>query len=627
MNIPKIPISKLGTLEPVPEEQDNIPTYQVISDPLNELSVDTIEIKKPMILNFSCGENYGTHSFYVKNIQRFEINNLTCNGNIYLLNSTCTIRNSNIKNPADNIDYILFAGDESKCIAEDCKFSNTKIYGIGADNFSECQLTNCEVVKCSLYSITITGYSSCNCNNVLIDGGTQELITVENNSLLLMKECTLLNATTCAIFLFMSSIVAQDCIFKLNGKGALSIRESIRNMLINCQIIDSNDTAVLLENGDITIEGTTITGCNGNGINAQLASRAVVYNCTFSNTKWPLAAFCDKSTGIIRDTLFEISEMSGLIVRGESNVNVQGCTIRKCAEAGIRISDTRSAKFSNCIIADCQYSGIEVTDNSTCQIQKCIFAGGFEIAINVYSTGFASVSDSAVFGPFKSVVWTHYGGNGNFSNMLIDNLSIPLQPDSIQAFAGHANILRQLDTSNPIIETFTYSLNQNENKKCEVNDERFFRLDTKWFVSVTNCFIVGVGHYELIANPGNHRNDENSKQRIPAKCLKCGNPAIEFHFSPCGHCLYCHECFESLETKPTHCPICHLPIEKGVQSVNCGGDDDTCAICYDAKVDTIILPCGHTICRECSNTWFKEATECPFCRESRVQPRALVSYE
>jgi hypothetical protein len=39
-----------------------------------------------------------------------------------------------------------------------------------------------------------------------------------------------------------------------------------------------------------------------------------------------------------------------------------------------------------------------------------------------------------------------------------------------------------------------------------------------------------------------------------------------------------------------------------------------CSICYDAKVDTVIVPCGHLcVCFECSKH-LEPPARCPICR-------------
>ena len=537
------------------------------------------------------------------------------------------------------MDYIVVVCDNSNCTLRNCVLQHSNLYGLAVDLTSVCEIIDSKIIDCKQFCMSVTGHSMCTCRNTVIDKSEIELITVEVNSLLNLYNCELKNATNSAIFLYTSTIKAYNTIFASNGKGAISIRESFDNVLSNCKIVDSDDTAVLLEKGMIVLDRTTITNCNGNGINAQLNSRAIVRNCTFSDAKWPLAAFCDGSTGIVTNTLFEISAMSGFIIRGDSDVIVDGCTIRNCAEAGIRISDSKNVKFTNCVITDCQFSGVEICDNSVCRIENCIFAGGFDIGINVYSAASANVSDTTILGPFKSAVWAHHGGYGQFSNILINNLQHPLKLNTIRPYVAHARILREIDSSSPIIEFFDFlspkmADSDQSSKRSLISpadnsyDPRFFRIDTQWFVSATHCFVVGVGPYELIANANRKKLVSDMLVRVPADCMKCGKPANDMHFSPCGHSLYCHECWNSMsdDEKPSQCPICHLPVEKGVQRVNCGSEDGLCAICYEAQVNTIILPCGHTICKECANKWFDESTECPFCREQRAQTRSLVSY-
>lgn len=44
---------------------------------------------------------------------------------------------------------------------------------------------------------------------------------------------------------------------------------------------------------------------------------------------------------------------------------------------------------------------------------------------------------------------------------------------------------------------------------------------------------------------------------------------------------------------------------------NANGSKIECCMCLDNIIDTVLVPCGHRICLECSH----KVQECPICRE------------
>ena len=54
-----------------------------------------------------------------------------------------------------------------------------------------------------------------------------------------------------------------------------------------------------------------------------------------------------------------------------------------------------------------------------------------------------------------------------------------------------------------------------------------------------------------------------------------------------------------------------------------GADEDLCKICYDKKIDALILPCAHfAVCLDCSRSLTGHTNQCPICRGNieKVQP-------
>ncbi|KAJ1452680.1 hypothetical protein M885DRAFT_444615, partial [Pelagophyceae sp. CCMP2097] len=45
-------------------------------------------------------------------------------------------------------------------------------------------------------------------------------------------------------------------------------------------------------------------------------------------------------------------------------------------------------------------------------------------------------------------------------------------------------------------------------------------------------------------------------------------------------------------------------------------DERLCAVCCDANVDTVLIPCGHALfCRSCATRAQRDSDKCPICRQ------------
>ena len=52
-----------------------------------------------------------------------------------------------------------------------------------------------------------------------------------------------------------------------------------------------------------------------------------------------------------------------------------------------------------------------------------------------------------------------------------------------------------------------------------------------------------------------------------------------------------------------------------------GGEYFMCPICFENEVNTVLVPCGHTYCKTCSESDRSRHAKCPQCR---VQINARV---
>ena len=45
-------------------------------------------------------------------------------------------------------------------------------------------------------------------------------------------------------------------------------------------------------------------------------------------------------------------------------------------------------------------------------------------------------------------------------------------------------------------------------------------------------------------------------------------------------------------------------------------DEFTCIICQDLFIDSTTLPCAHSFCEHCLQTWLTKKKNCPICRQT-----------
>ena len=78
----------------------------------------------------------------------------------------------------------------------------------------------------------------------------------------------------------------------------------------------------------------------------------------------------------------------------------------------------------------------------------------------------------------------------------------------------------------------------------------------------------------------------------------------------------------------TECSLCCMKVDNILFPNNSNTDDDgNCAICMENKPNSIVIPCGHTLCHTCAIKWFQSSDHCPFCRVPSIAYRTNVPYE
>lgn len=620
----EISFSQIPKTVPPRREDHNLNEYYVRQQNFRSEPKDMVlNFYYSMKLIFNNNFEYYCKQIILSNVGRVELHKAHIFGSISLTRSTVIINECIFEKPFTGVDYFISATNRSTCMISNSSFIETKLYGLCVDDYSEMGLESCIIMKCELNSISVTGHSKLIAQNTSLLENNSNGITVNNESEVFLTNCVIKNTKKKGLSVTSSTSKLKGCSFAFNGSGAVSYTKSIGNTMDNCQIQGSLAVSIKLEDSRLTIENSNITQSKKTLLRATLNSFINCKNTTFSDCKWSLVSIYGSTQFNCTNSLFEYSYIRGINASDETQLRLNGCIFRRFAESAIHVIATKKVFIDDCIFNNCRYSGIDVCDYGFASVNNSIFAGGFENCAKIYTGASCMMNNVSFFGPFHHAIKIFYGGFGFFTDCIFGNLQDALKFDKIKPFAAHATMAKMIDKSPPVFECFD---------RCDSKakyDSRFIKVDSKWLTTVTHCYIMGVGHYEIIANQ--MRIKKGSKidvQKLkPANCRICRKKAVGVHFSPCGHCTYCKECFQKSDFKqPKRCPVCKSNIERFVLRID-SADDGLCPICYDSQVDSIILPCGHTLCNDCSIHWFSSSSNCPICREANVKVRLFVPYE
>jgi hypothetical protein len=370
-------------------------------------------------------------------------------------------------------------------------------------------------------------------------------------------------------------------------------------------MLNTLHSSILLEKTNALIKDTIITDCQGNGINTTRGTKAMISHCTIRRTDFPPLAFCDGSFAYAKKCSLSDSKMSGIVVRNGSKAAIKKCTIQNVKQTGIVVSDSEDVTITSSFVFNCEEAALGVYNHSNVHLGSSFLMGPSRVGIDVFTGGFVHALETTIAGMRETCIWLHHGGSGRFVSTLMHTL-VPDSPDAI------------IDA----IKSVRISEIQ-----AEVPDEKLFRIDSNRSFVSSGSFAVGRGLVDLILNETSERAKPGT-EAVGGTCRKCSNPANDCFFAPCGHAIYCAHCWNELEAKPSHCPLCAIVVNRVATPIDCSHGDDTgtCGICLSQQVDSIVVPCGHLICSDCGRAWFAEHADCPYCREVGAKCRRFVSY-
>ncbi|KAK8892128.1 hypothetical protein M9Y10_029351 [Tritrichomonas musculus] len=595
------------------EYKDQLITFT--DHPDIDLSAEELKITSDLSITFPPHE-FACKRIFISNC-KVVFRNLVMSGSIRVENGALQLFDSTIQNPDESIDYILSVQSNSTVEATGCTFSGTAHFGVSGDEHSNLSFDHCTFKKIALYGIALTCFSILKCSDSTFQDLEADAIFVADHCGASIIRCEFTGSQKRALTVKNADYLNFDhSIVKNCTLSAFYVSNCDQFLMNLCTITDCSHTAIYLEHVTGVVKKTIISNCNGNGVNASHSSKVLILKCNFSKTSFPSIAICESSFGSIQKCEMVDSEMSGLIVRSNSNACIEKTTIQNAKLFGISVSDSKEVIVKNSFILKCKQSAIAVYNNSRIKVESTNLVGPCTYGINCFTGGFVTALDTTILGMSESAIWLHHSGSGIFEKIILSPRPIADGSDIVQLI-NEFNLEPQNDNENG-----------EQSSKQKIDQTKLIKNESKRLFLLKSSFVVGLGYYEAQANIDSEE-APSGVNYVKPKCILCGSDASNCIYTRCGHSVYCRECYDQLEKKPEVCDLCLMPVGGVVSLINCSyeGDDGVCSICFTNQVDTVVLPCGHTMCYECAIHWFQSSIECPFCREKNSRPQLFVSYE
>lgn len=607
----------------------------------------SIKIRTPMILDFKYPDDpnyvYNCSKIVIDSIERVVIKNLHFLGGIEIENSNVTFENCILQNDKPK-SFVVFATKSSTVNFTNSKVIDSNYMGLFASESTNLNITNCEFTNTENISVFSIGSKVVVRDSNFHDTKTHGIF-IKDGTDLRVKNCTFKNCGSACIYIDNGSKAkVKASTFSQLKRPAITICDSFDTKVKNCDISDGTDTTITVYNGNLVMSDTVIRDTRGNCIFATSSSHIEITGGSLSQSDYPAIIFVNGCDGSIKDLHIKDLNESGIVLRSGSTVKCENVSITNATNVGIKITDAENAQFKNCYVDNCGLDCVNICDSSTVKFNNCFIGNGTEYTFSIYTGSDVSIENSIIFGPFhKPACYIHRGGDAQvvgcgFARDKKDALKM------LSTFPTITNpvLLKEKEKSS-IVSNFVKPI-----KFEKKIDDDIFKINSKRPVFISKCCLFGekkgfecyLNLEELNAIFEAEQAEQMTESELedpnatfmghlkPPKCITCGKVIRDFRLSTCGHSVYCQDCWNKLDPKPTNCPLCRTMITKAVQLFDESPENGKlCPICYSYPSNCYFIPCGHILCKKCVARIFYSSDSCPFCREPNVQVRRFVTYE
>jgi len=562
-----------------------------------------IVLDDDVYLDFSECEEFTCNSIYIKECS-VKIENLKLIGSIKITDGVLAISGSHIHNPLPGTDYVVSISKSSGMESMECVFSQSSKYGIIVEDNSVLNFLKSHIYDIEYDAITVTYFSSFLMHSSIIEKAKMNGLMVYHSSKAVIgsSQISLIGKNSISIidskFLKIDSSVIKDSSF------GISIKHCTDCFITDCTFSNLDHNCVLMINSIGLIKRSLFQHCNGNCLNIFSKSKIIISKSDFQDSSFSPISIIDNSIALVKKCGIKRSKMCGIIIRNESDCNIEDSTIENIQHFGVSTSDESKVNIRNTLFIECKYSCVGCYNHSYLSLDSCYQVGPGEYGNVVFTGGNIVSLQTTTIGMSKCVVFIHHAGSASIQSPLIGLEAIDTKDDIISS-------IKKIDL----------------HKTCHnVEKDQLFQIKSLRPFTISSGYVIGFGIINVNINKDIELPCSGIHSTSPS-CSICGTLIGLLYFSPCSHVLYCKDCWYQLEKKPESCELCLFPIFKAIPMIDCSIENGICPICCEMPYDTIILPCGHIICKTCANKCFIDSDDCPYCREPNSRGKIFVSYK
>lgn len=599
-------------------------------------------------------------------------------------NSQFVAENSEFYNSEN---FGLCADDGSLIRLNKCRIMNIRLFGIAITSFSTLYAYNTDFINITFEHVYLDNQCSANCKDCNFDNSNKRAFNGCNKSSISIDRCIIRNCKQGAIYachcdkvlvlntsisdldysaIYLDNTTAaikRSTIERCNGNG-INVAHNSKTLICQCSFKNSTYPAIAVcEKSFSLVQRCEITDSMMSGLIVRTHSQATIENCLITGSKTFGVCVSDSKGVILRNTLLCRSEEAGICIYNHSYVVVKDSYIIGPSKYGFNVFCGGVCSASNTTVVG--------TTESCCWVHHAGSGSFLKTTVdfrtlNQHDDVLASIKE--IESQEKSTSEKQLNEKG-INNMNLNNESVPDAIKSLIVNDGNDNN-NERDLQMCCNEPNNFNLNMQKEINNQNHDSQNLSMPTEdeiekeiksISISSENASKHSLDKLIKIETSRPIVFQRNLGKKIPfiitrnsdadlakyglhathPKCKICGKDATDCYYCVCAHCVYCMDCWKALgDKKPKTCELCQMTIESVVKPIDCSASDfdaensnelterkRICAICYEYEVDSIVVPCGHTICHKCAGKWFESSSECPFCRENGSRSRRFVSYE